>query len=87
MRMIDIEEMTSLLQTAFPDGHFEIKDLTGTRDHFEGVVVTSAFAGKSLVEQHKLVYAALGNAMQEKIHAFTFRTFTPDSWSKQRRLT
>lgn len=82
--MIETSEIEQLLRAAFPDGIFEIRDLTGTKDHFEGVVVSSAFAGKGPVDQHRLVYAALGEAMKVKIHAFTFKTYTPEAWARAR---
>jgi stress-induced morphogen len=46
--------------------------------HFAAVVVSPAFEGKSLVEQHQLVYDALGDAMTEDIHALELKTYTPD---------
>lgn len=50
--------------------------------HFEAVIVSSAFEGKSMVQQHQLVYKALGERMHQEIHALSMRTFTPDAWSK-----
>lgn len=51
--------------------------------HFEAVVVSENFAGKSLVQQHRLVYAALGGRMErEEIHALSLKTYTPDAWQK-----
>lgn len=83
--MIEPEEITALLQAGFPDGEFQVRDLTGTRDHYEAVVVSAAFTDKSMVEQHRLVYAALGDAMKQKIHALTFKTYTPETWAKARK--
>ena len=51
--------------------------------HFEAVLVSSAFLGKSRVQQHQLVYAALGDRMREEIHALSMQTFTPEQWAKQ----
>ncbi|MFO0661851.1 MAG: BolA family transcriptional regulator [Polyangiaceae bacterium] len=82
--MIEISEIEQMLRVAFPDGIIEIRDLTGTKDHFEGVIVSSAFAGKTPVNQHRLVYAALGDAMKARIHAFTFKTYTHDVWARMR---
>ena len=50
--------------------------------HFEAVLVSSAFLGKSRVQQHQLVYAALGDRMREEIHALSMQTFTPEQWAK-----
>ncbi|HEX9619969.1 MAG TPA: BolA family protein [Polyangiaceae bacterium] len=65
-----------------PDARVELKDLTGTRDHWEALVVSAAFAGKSLIEQHQLVYRALGEAMAGPIHALALKTYTPEAYSK-----
>ena len=51
--------------------------------HFEAVLVSAAFLGKSRVQQHQLVYAALGDRMREEIHALSMQTFTPEQWAKQ----
>lgn len=62
--------------------HIEVKDLTGTQDHYEAVIVASAFEGKNRVAQQRLVFAALGDLMAGPIHALTFKTYTPDAWEK-----
>lgn len=52
--------------------------------HFEAIVISADFAGKSLLQQHRLVYAALGERMQrEEIHALSLKTFTPEAWLHQ----
>jgi stress-induced morphogen len=68
------ESIKSRLLAAFPDARIEITDLTGTRDHFQAVVVSRAFDGKTRVEQHKMVYAALGELMNGDIHALALTT-------------
>jgi acid stress-induced BolA-like protein IbaG/YrbA len=50
--------------------------------HFEAVIVSPAFAGKNMVQQHQLVYQALGDRMRSEIHAFSMRTFSPEAWAK-----
>jgi stress-induced morphogen len=67
-----------MLQQAFPGGDVQVQDLTGTRDHYKAVVISSAFAGKGLIERHRAVYAALGDAMKERVHALTLETSTPE---------
>lgn len=54
----------------------------GDGRHFDAVIVSAAFEGKSLLQQHKLVYQVLGEKM-EKIHALSMKTFTPAQWDKQ----
>lgn len=78
--MIAPHEIEALLRAGFPDGEFRITDLTGTQDHYEAAIVSDAFAGKSLLEQHRLVYAALGDTMKSQIHALTFKTYTRAQW-------
>ncbi len=73
--MIEPDEVRGLLARAFPDGEIEVSDMTGTKDHFAVRIVSSAFEGKSLVEQHQLVYAALGERMRGPIHALALKTF------------
>ncbi len=62
--------------------HIEVTDLTGTKDHWEALIVSDAFAGKSRIQQHQMVYAALGEWMSGPIHALALKTYTPESWSK-----
>ena len=68
------ETIRMRLLAAFPDARVEVTDLTGTHDHFQALVVASAFQGKSRVEQHRLVYAALGELMDKHIHALALTT-------------
>jgi stress-induced morphogen len=62
------------LLASFPDAAIEVTDLTGTQDHFQAVVVTPAFQGKTRIEQHKMVYGALGELMDGAIHALALTT-------------
>jgi acid stress-induced BolA-like protein IbaG/YrbA len=52
----------------------------GDGHHWEAVVVSSAFVGLSRVRRHQLVYAALGDAMREEVHALSMLTLAPDEW-------
>jgi acid stress-induced BolA-like protein IbaG/YrbA len=52
--------------------------VTGDGQHFEALIVSEAFRGKSRVQRHQLVYAALGGRMREEIHALSMRTLTPE---------
>jgi acid stress-induced BolA-like protein IbaG/YrbA len=56
-------------------------DVQGDGQHFEAVIVSSAFAGKSRVQRHQLVYAALGERMRAEVHALSMKTLTPAEWS------
>ena len=57
-----------------------IKVLGDDGTHFEAMIVSAAFVGKSMVQQHQLVYAALGDRMRAEIHALSMQTFTPEKW-------
>jgi stress-induced morphogen len=80
--MIEPEALRRLLAAAFPDAEIELVDLTGTKDHYQARVVSQAFEGKSPVEQHQLVYRALGDAMHGPVHALALKTYTPERWAK-----
>lgn len=79
--MISPNQVEEMIKTALPDAQVQIQDLTGGGDHYQAVVVSSEFAGKTLVQQHQLVYGAVRQAMSsEAIHALALKTYTPDDW-------
>jgi len=59
-----------------------IKVLGDDGTHFEAVIVSPEFVGKNMVQQHQLVYAALGDRMREEIHALSMQTLTPEKWAQ-----
>lgn len=75
--MPSLDTIRSRLLAAFPDARVDLTDLTGTSDHFQALVVTRAFDGKSRIEQHRMVYAALGELMDGGIHALALTTRVP----------
>lgn len=76
------DSVRKLLLAALPDADLELVDLTGTQDHYQVRIVSQAFEGKTLIEQHQLVYHALGDAMHGPIHALALKTYTPQSWAQ-----
>jgi acid stress-induced BolA-like protein IbaG/YrbA len=60
-------------------------EVSGDGHHFEAVIVSEGFRGKSRVQQHQLVYRALGERMREEIHALSMQTFTPEDWAARPR--
>ncbi len=58
-------------------------EVDGDGRHFEAVIVSREFEGKSLLQQHRLVYQVLGDKM-EKIHALSMKTLTPQQWAKDK---
>ena len=83
--MIEPAEVERLLRSRFSDAELELIDLTGTRDHYQARIVSAAFGGKTLLEQHQLVYGALGSLMSGAIHALALKTYTPEAWAKLSR--
>ncbi len=76
--MIDPAELEKTLRGAFPNAQtLQLEDLTGTRDHYKAVIVDESFRGKSRIEQHQLVYRALGPLMDGPVHALALETRAP----------
>ena len=65
------EEITAKIRVSIPDAEVSLKDLTGTQDHWEAVIVSAAFEGKSLIERHRMVMNALSEEMKGPIHALS----------------
>jgi stress-induced morphogen len=73
--VIENEALTSLIRTELPDAEVAIFDRTGTMDHFNLTVRSGAFKGKTLIEQHQLVYGALRSALKDgRVHAVELKT-------------
>jgi stress-induced morphogen len=72
------EAIAAKIKTALPDAQIELKDLTGTEDHWQATIVSTAFAGQSLMQRHRLVMAVLAEEMKGPIHALTLDVRTPD---------
>ena len=71
---LKLEEIKSLIKTAIPDAKITIKDLAGDDNHYSATIKSKFFAGKSKVEQHKLVYKALNGKMGKELHALALNT-------------
>ena len=72
-------EIERLIREAMPDAEVSIEDLAGDGDHYAAHVVSAAFAGKTRVQQHKIVYEALQGRMGGELHALALRTRAPGS--------
>lgn len=70
-------EIEALIKAALPDAQVAIEDLAGDGDHYAATVVSEAFRGKSRVQQHQLVYAALRGRMGGELHALALQTSAP----------
>lgn len=79
---ITADEIRDLIIKALPDAQVQVHDMTGGGDHYEALVVSTAFAGKLQVARHRLVYSALQDAMVQRIHALKLNTLTPEEASQ-----
>jgi len=77
--MVTTESVKNGIQQGLACEHLEV---LGDGQHFQALVVSRAFQGKSRVQRHQLVYAALGERMREEIHALSMRTLTPEEWRR-----
>jgi acid stress-induced BolA-like protein IbaG/YrbA len=77
--MVTPEQIKHYIESGLDCDHV---DVTGDGHHFEAVIVSDAFRGKSRVQQHQLVYRALGDRMRADIHALSMRTLTPEEWGQ-----
>tara|TARA_B100000029_G_C16901008_1_gene714050 strand:+ start:184 stop:414 length:231 start_codon:yes stop_codon:yes gene_type:complete len=71
---LKLEELKNLIKKAFPDAEINIQDLAGDENHYSATIKSQVFAGKSKVEQHKMVYKALGGRMGNELHALALNT-------------
>lgn len=74
---VPMHELKALLREAFPDAEIDIQDMAGNSDHYSANIVSKAFANKSRVQQHQMVYAALKGKMGGELHALALQTSAP----------
>lgn len=72
-------EIQALIEEGLPGAVVKIIDLAGDGDHYEVHVTSSAFQGKSRVQQHQMIYETLGSRMGGELHALAIKTFLPNS--------
>ena len=76
-------ELEAIIKAGIQDAEVIVK---GDGDHFEASVVSQQFEGRSMVQQHQMVYATLGDRMGGEIHALALHTYTPGDWAGQKRI-
>jgi acid stress-induced BolA-like protein IbaG/YrbA len=76
--MVNPEQVKTYIEQGLECEHVSVQ---GDGHHFEAVIVSSAFSGKNKVQQHQIVYRALGDRMREEIHALSMQTYTPEDWA------
>lgn len=79
--MVTADQIKQYIQNDLPCEYIRVDGDDG--QHFEAVIVSAEFNGKRTVQQHQLVYKALGERMGGEIHALAMKTFTPEEWRKQ----
>ena len=78
--MLNAQQLEGYITQHLACDYIKVQGDDGT--HFEAVIVSPAFVGKSMVQQHQLVYTALGDRMRSEIHALSMKTLTPEQWKK-----
>ncbi|MBI4432298.1 MAG: BolA family transcriptional regulator [Candidatus Omnitrophica bacterium] len=71
------EEVKAMILAAMPDAQVSVVDMRGTGDHFDIEIISRAFAGKTLIEQHQMVFKTLAGEMDRRIHAVQLKTRIP----------
>ena len=71
---LKLEEIKDLIKRGIPDAEISIQDLAGDENHYSATIKSKSFNGKSKIEQHKLVYKALGGKMGNELHALALNT-------------
>lgn len=79
--MVKPEDIKQYIESGLPCEHLQV---AGDGHHFEAVIVSAEFRGKNMVQQHQLVYKALGDRMREEIHALSMKTLTPEQWNESK---
>lgn len=78
--MLSAKQLENYITQHLSCDFIEVRGDDGT--HFEALIVSSAFEGKRMVQQHQLVYTALGDRMKQEIHALSMKTYSPSQWSE-----
>jgi stress-induced morphogen len=71
---IEAEEIEKLIKAALPDASIDIKDTVGDKNHYSAHIISDKFKNLTLLQQHKLIYDALGEKLKEQLHAISLHT-------------
>lgn len=83
---IEPEEIERKLKTGLTKAEVDVIDLTGTKDHYRVTIVAPQFEGKTMLNQHRMIYNILHDDMEAQgggIHALSLATYTPEQWEKK----
>ncbi|MBC7693063.1 MAG: BolA family transcriptional regulator [Methylotenera sp.] len=77
------DQLKARIETLAPGTEADVMDLTGTQDHYKAIVVSAAFEGKMMIEQHRLVMGIVQKEIDSgEVHALTLKTFSPEQYKK-----
>jgi stress-induced morphogen len=84
MRLVMTPDQLKLrLESLAPGTEAQVMDLTGTQDHYQAVIVSPAFNGRMMIEQHRMVFKIVQAEVDSgEVHALTLKTFTPEQYEK-----
>ena len=71
---LKLQEIENMIKEALPDAQITIQDLAGDENHYSATIKSKVFAGKSKIEQHKMVYSSLKGKMGNELHALAIKT-------------
>jgi stress-induced morphogen len=75
------EQLSQRIQHLAPETTVDVIDLTGTQDHYQAIIVSPAFEGKLMIEQHRMVFALVKDEVDSgELHALTLKTFSPQQY-------
>ncbi len=78
-------QLKQRLEGLAPSTQVEVIDLTGTQDHYQALIVSPAFAGKRMIEQHRMVFSLVQAEVDSgEVHALTLKTYTPEQYSQSK---
>jgi stress-induced morphogen len=77
------DQLKTKLETLAPHTQAEVIDLTGTMDHYQALIISPAFQGKMMIEQHRMVFKLVQAEVDSgEVHALTLKTYTPEQYQK-----
>lgn len=79
---MNLQVIQELIEQGIPGAEVHVKDLVGDGDHLQAVVVSKDFEGKSLLQQHQIVYGTLKDVLKADLHALALKTYTPEKYTE-----
>jgi len=80
----EFEFVEKIIKAGLPDAEVMVEDMTGTRDHLAITVVSDAFEGKLLIQQHQILMNLLKEELQSRIHAVKLQTYTKAKYASNK---